>query len=435
MISRIVIQKLHNLYDYDIIIPDNQRVSIITGPNGYGKTTILKIIHHVLACKFWFFYFLKFKSISIEFRSGMTLFVKRELVEDDSVDNQTENSDIVTSKEHVSIEFYQSSNPKIIIDRIVLSSVYLAKLGRRYTREYATIYDGNNLEEILEKEYSIEEDNYISDFGKNLCMFLLDRSCKFVKEQRLLSAPSLSAGPRWNRKMYNNAEREIDIIASDLQRLFIKNQRNFANKCQEIDATFIKRLIEKKEHRYSEVEFRSKLDQLKKKIEAYRKYRLTSQTDIQEEYPEELQSVLSLYLDDMEAKLSVFEVFYGRLALFDRFVTGKSLSNKRIVLNDKKGISVYNDINEEIPLYKLSSGEQNLIILYYHLAFTTEQNSLLLVDEPENSLHMSWLDLMLEDYQEMARELKCQILIATHSPVFIKDQWDLTFDLYLNSQS
>ncbi len=28
MISRIVIEKLHNLYDYDIQIPDEQRVSI-----------------------------------------------------------------------------------------------------------------------------------------------------------------------------------------------------------------------------------------------------------------------------------------------------------------------------------------------------------------------------------------------------------------------
>ena len=47
MISRIVIEKLHNLYDYDIQIPDEQRVSIITGPNGYGKTTLLKIISYI----------------------------------------------------------------------------------------------------------------------------------------------------------------------------------------------------------------------------------------------------------------------------------------------------------------------------------------------------------------------------------------------------
>ena len=69
MISRIVIEKLHNLYDYDIQIPDEQRVSIITGPNGYGKTTLLKIISYLLACKFWFFYFLKFKSITIYFQN------------------------------------------------------------------------------------------------------------------------------------------------------------------------------------------------------------------------------------------------------------------------------------------------------------------------------------------------------------------------------
>lgn len=137
----------------------------------------------------------------------------------------------------------------------------------------------------------------------------------------------------------------------------------------------------------------------------------------------------------MEAKLSIFDDFYKKLSLFDLFVSGKSLSNKRIEFNDKKGISVYNENNEEIPLNKLSGGEQNLIILYYQLVFTTNSNSLLLIDEPENSLHMAWLSLMLKDYQRMADDLKCQIIIATHSPVFIDSQWDITFDLFLNDST
>ena len=103
-------------------------------------------------------------------------------------------------------------------------------------------------------------------------------------------------------------------------------------------------------------------------------------------------------------------------------------------LNEVKGVSVINDKGEEVPLRKLSSGEQNLIILYYKLAFSTDMRTVLLIDEPENSLHMAWVSQMLEDYQKMAEELKCQIIIATHSPAFINEHWDISCDLYTNNE-
>lgn len=135
----------------------------------------------------------------------------------------------------------------------------------------------------------------------------------------------------------------------------------------------------------------------------------------------------------MEAKMSVFDEYYNQLATFDRIISSKSLSNKRIVLNEKQGIKLINDNEEEVPLNKLSSGEQNLIILYFKLIFSLQKNALLLIDEPENSLHAAWLTKMLNDYQEMAEKLKCQIIIATHSITFINGEWDMTYDLYDNN--
>lgn len=73
MIARILIRQLYDTYNYDIQFPENQRVTIITGPNGYGKTTFLKIINNLLTCNFWFFYLLKFKEIQIFFRNGMNI--------------------------------------------------------------------------------------------------------------------------------------------------------------------------------------------------------------------------------------------------------------------------------------------------------------------------------------------------------------------------
>jgi len=208
----------------------------------------------------------------------------------------------------------------------------------------------------------------------------------------------------------------------------------FASESQKIDSTFIKRLVEGTYNKYKEAEFQEKLSKLKAKINNYKEYGLMPQIDILEEYPEHLQNVLSLYIDDMEQKMSSFDKFYKQLSLFDRFVSGKVLSNKKIKLNEVKGVSVINDKGEEVPLRKLSSGEQNLIILYYKLAFSTDMRTVLLIDEPENSLHMAWVSQMLEDYQKMAEELKCQIIIATHSPAFINEHWDISCDLYTNNE-
>lgn len=43
MITRLVIEKLFGRFNY-IVELDRNNITIITGPNGFGKTTILKII-------------------------------------------------------------------------------------------------------------------------------------------------------------------------------------------------------------------------------------------------------------------------------------------------------------------------------------------------------------------------------------------------------
>ena len=51
-LKRLFVKELHGLYNYDYIIPDTSDVSIITGPNGYGKTTLLNIISNIYVPSF-----------------------------------------------------------------------------------------------------------------------------------------------------------------------------------------------------------------------------------------------------------------------------------------------------------------------------------------------------------------------------------------------
>ena len=65
MIKRITVKGLFGLYDYDIPFSQKPAVKILTGPNGYGKTTLLLAISHLYKGNFWFFHFLDFEIISV----------------------------------------------------------------------------------------------------------------------------------------------------------------------------------------------------------------------------------------------------------------------------------------------------------------------------------------------------------------------------------
>ena len=142
-------------------------------------------------------------------------------------------------------------------------------------------------------------------------------------------------------------------------------------------------------------------------------------------------AVLKLYLKDLYDKLESIDGYYRKLALFDKIVSGKHLSNKKLKF-EKDEMVIVDKNGNEIPIHKLSSGEQNLLVLCYKLVFEMNGNHILLVDEPENSMHIAWLKHLLDDYILVSEETGCQIIIATHSPSFISGRWDLTYDLCEN---
>ena len=47
LITSFSIKKLFGLYSYEFKLEEDQNIFLITGPNGYGKTTILTIINNL----------------------------------------------------------------------------------------------------------------------------------------------------------------------------------------------------------------------------------------------------------------------------------------------------------------------------------------------------------------------------------------------------
>ncbi|AHJ77484.1 AAA family ATPase [Kosakonia sacchari] len=71
-----IVKGLFGRLDYNLIL-ESQDISIITGPNGYGKTMLLRIIDSILKNDFKNLSSIKFKSIYLSFVGGLSISIER----------------------------------------------------------------------------------------------------------------------------------------------------------------------------------------------------------------------------------------------------------------------------------------------------------------------------------------------------------------------
>jgi predicted ATP-binding protein involved in virulence len=74
------------------------------------------------------------------------------------------------------------------------------------------------------------------------------------------------------------------------------------------------------------------------------------------------------------------------------------------------------------PISALSSGERQLVVILTHLAFNSRAKlaNVLIIDEPELSLHLRWQELFVDAI--IAASPGIQLVLATHSPAIIGDR-------------
>lgn len=435
MISQVEIKGLYGMYDYNIQFTADNPVLVITGPNGFGKTTLLRIINNLCECNFWYFYELHFTSIKVVFQENSGSESCFELVHfSNSLNGEDFSESTITTTLDISYSQLTPSKSKKIIEEFRIEPQDYEKREREFRRRLGRFYYRDT--QIIDEEaffaqyYDLREETFLQDNARNIIMFFANKRCCFIKEQRIMS---FAKEQSYEVNRFSGNHYSINEISNNIRQRYDEEQRKYAQNSHSIDSTFISRLLSQKTKTLNEQEYSIRLKKLKQQTEQLRIYNLLTDTvQLVEEYSDKYKDVLSLHLQDMEEKMNSFNVFLKELELFNLFISQNVLSNKKIILN-YQGITIETASGTKVPLTKLSSGEQNLIILYYRLVFESEVGKIFLIDEPENSLHMAWLENMLRDYIKMAKSMSCQVLIATHSPAFINGYWDLTYDLYENN--
>lgn len=77
--------------------------------------------------------------------------------------------------------------------------------------------------------------------------------------------------------------------------------------------------------------------------------------------------------------------------------------------------------NEPFPISMLSSGELSMFIRFFDLNEHVNQNSIVLIDEPETHLHPKWIRGYIKTLIELLGDRRCHVIIATHSPMIVSD--------------
>lgn len=88
-------------------------------------------------------------------------------------------------------------------------------------------------------------------------------------------------------------------------------------------------------------------------------------------------------------------------------------------VEDKIEISLRN--GKKIDYQNLSSGERQVIFIFLKIINGGVNNSLILMDEPEISLHLSWQEKLLSEIVRVNDT--SQIIIVTHSPAIVMNGW------------
>ncbi|WP_319508751.1 AAA family ATPase [uncultured Methanolobus sp.] len=422
-ITQIKIKKLFDLYDHEIKLNSNERITIIYGPNGVGKTIILQMLKSIFNTKYDIFYKVPFEEFSIEFDNGNVLFLKKMY---NKYKNQDELILNLNGNEATQIELDCMPDVKAF-DKIIHNHPNLKKIE---ADEWLDFSDGEilNSGEVLDR-YNIclpAKNNDIGWFNTIKEEINVD----FIETQRLII---LSNSRKKDPTPKTSIKKTVSNYSSELSEEIQQQLAKYATLSQSLDRSFPIRLTKKKtDVDYADLEHNlSKLEERRKNLIQIGVLDVDYEFDYLTDIPEVNQEnahVFSVYIEDVGKKLDVFNDLAMKLNLFVSIINNRFV-NKRLSVSKDKGFVIKTSNEREIQPRDLSSGEQHELVLYYELLFKIEPGSLILIDEPEISLHIGWQNEFLNDLMKVIDLAGFDVLIATHSPDIIGDRWDLTVPL------
>ena len=120
-----------------------------------------------------------------------------------------------------------------------------------------------------------------------------------------------------------------------------------------------------------------------------------------------------------EDQLKAAEVSYPKRRFQDLADELFAETGKKIIRS--KNEIVFEQEGEQLLPYRLSSGEKQMLVILLTVLVQDKQPCVLLMDEPEVSLHIEWQQRIISIIREM--NPNAQIILTPHSPAVVMGGW------------
>ncbi len=414
----IEIKGLFGRFDYKIKLAEGG-ITILTGPNGFGKSTILRCIKAIADSDIDYLIKLEFEEIRVfADHESDDLRIKK-------IDDEIYVNEIKISRD----TYYKWKKGDFLVTAHKISPD---------DGDHNQIYINNILESPGGQSKGTERggqfksyfSDKISDIIRMMKKSITGGAVKYIEEQRLIREESPDFRTRAG---YRRVERHIVQAEEEIPRqLRIKMSEvatRYSSTSNKLDSTFPQRLFQEQKG-ISQEEFDQKLKSMQSRVEKLRQYDITDISKIEAIcFKQEDARALKVYFEDFDKKYEEYQELIDKLDMFTRMINDRFLF-KQIQISNDKGITVYDKENKkEIALSQLSSGEKETIVLFYKLLFEVPEGAVLLLDEPEISLHIAWQRMFADDLKLIVERKKMTAIIATHSAQIVNGRRNIQVDL------
>ncbi|MCL6748075.1 hypothetical protein DEM91_05385 [Prevotella sp. TCVGH] len=156
----------------------------------------------------------------------------------------------------------------------------------------------------------------------------------------------------------------------------------------------------------------SALDQQLEKLESEYAYYLS---DLSKQLSDIIKSAGKVEIEDMRR-------IYAQNNLFIEIVNHAFANTQKVVDTEQSKLQFKLEGEIFDNNKKLSSGEKQFLIVMLTVLLQRKEESILIMDEPEISMHIDWQRELLNNLKKL--NPNCQIILATHSPGVIIDGWE-----------
>lgn len=435
MVEKFFVKKLFGIFDNTINFKDGG-ITVIVGQNGCGKTTILHMLTAIFSRNHSQLFRYQFDYIEVTI-SGHVLKIEviNERLEPEGIPTKGLKY-YIDSQE---LETYYRENSKIN------SPMFWIKMFPSLRKRPGNLFYDLRSEELLTLSEVI--DMYFDELPdeiKSDIVVMPNEVHDLIHnlQVELISTERLKGIDRDDeyRRMEFAQKFAVEECSNELRNKVKNILSEYANISQKLDEQFPSKILQalKMHQQFSEEELKYNIQEIDELRAKHVKAGVLEENSDKflninvnnESLDESTAAILTVYYQDMKIKLDSLNSISDRIVLFKNMMANKFGTNKEISISKDTGIVVLQKpSNKNVELRFLSSGEQQELVLLYNLIFKGEKEKLILIDEPEISLNVSWQREFLDDMKKIVEMNGFSILLATHSPQIINDNWDLVESL------